>query len=228
MEKLWYLKRINIFGGLSESEMHWIDKISEMREFSKKQPIYLPGETSDKIYLLKSGKVKIKDLSEDGKEFIWDILDSGEIFGETTLFGVQSPNTMAEALEDVQICVLNREDFEELLKRNPEFSLRVTKLIGLRRKELQSRISDLIFRDVHTRLAHLILDLSNKYGREHKRGTLIKVKLTHYDIASLIGSTRETTTVCLNDLKREGLIDILGKRILILDMPALKKRAQIS
>ena len=222
MDKIWYLKRIHIFAGLSESEMIWLDKISEMRKYARNQPIFMPGTPSDKIYLLKRGKVKIKDLSSDGKEFILDILDSGEIFGEFAFLDEKTSNTMAEALEDVYICEVKRKDFEALVKRNPEMSLRVTKLLGLRRKELESRLSDLIFRDVHSRLAQLIIDLGGKYGSNHDRGTIVRLGLTHYDIASLIGSTRETTTICLNDFKRQDLIDIVGKKIIILDHKALK------
>ncbi len=125
-------------------------------------------------------------------------------------------DTIAEALDDTYICVIKREDFEALLKRKPDLSFKLTKLIGLRLKRIGTRIEDLVFKDVNTRLANLLLDLSQKYGVKEKEGIQIGIKITHQEMANLIGSTRETVSMTLGEFKRQGLIDLEGRKILIL------------
>lgn len=222
MDKVWYLKRINIFSGMSDGEMEMVSQVSFMKKYSKKEPIYLQGDRGEQVYLLKSGRVKISKLSAEGKELILTMLGPGEVFGEMVLIDDSPTGTIAEAMEETHICVINRRDFEALLTQKPELALRITKLIGLRRRELETKIEDLIFRDVHSRLAHLLLLLTEEHGVKKDRGILVDIKLTHYEIASLIGSTRETTTFCLNDFKKEGLIDFDRRKILILNETELR------
>jgi CRP-like cAMP-binding protein len=224
LDKVWYLKKINIFSGLSDSDMEMVSQVSFMKKYSKKETIYLPGDRGEQVYLLKSGRVKISKLSEEGKELILTMLGPGDIFGEMILIDDSPPGTIAEAMDETHICVIYRKDFEALLTRKPELSLRITKLIGLRRKELEAKIEDLIFRDVHSRLAHLLLRLAQEHGLKKERGILVDIKLTHYEIASLIGSTRETITVCLNDFKKEGLIEFDRRKILLLNEAELKRK----
>ncbi|HDZ26524.1 MAG TPA: Crp/Fnr family transcriptional regulator [Candidatus Aminicenantes bacterium] len=224
MDKVWYLKRINIFSGLSDKEMEMVSHVSFMKKYSKKETIYLPGDRKEQIYLLKSGRVKISKLSAEGKELILTMLGPGDVFGEMALVDDSPSGTIAETMDETHICVISRKNFEALLTQKPELAFQITKLIGLRRKELETKIEDLIFRDVHSRLAHLLLRLAQEHGLKRDRGILVNIKLTHYEIASLIGSTRETTTVCLNDFKKEGLLDFDRRKILLLNEAELKRK----
>jgi len=228
MDKIWYLKQINIFKELPEDELQEVNKIAIHKYLKKKEIIYLPGDLSDKVYLLKKGRVKVSRLSEDGREMTITILEPGEFFGESALYADQSTrSTLAEALDDALICSLYREEFEQMLKREPALALRVTKAIGLRRREIESRLEDMVFRSVPARLAHLLLKLANQYGKEKDTGLLIDVNLTHLEIANLIGSTRETTTTHLNNLKRSGLIDIRKRNIYVIDKAGLEELADV-
>jgi len=226
--KLWYLKRINIFQEVTEDELVEIDRISIHKTLNKNDMIYLPGDRSDKVYLLKEGRVKISRLSEEGQEMTMVILEPGEIFGESAIYSDQDTrNTLAEALDDAVICTIYRNEFEQLLKRQPDLALRVTKAIGKRRREIESRLEDMAFRSVPSRLAHLFLRLSEKYGRETEHGTLIELPLTHHEIANLIGSTRETTTTQINAIKRNGFIDVRDRQIYVTDYMALEDLASV-
>ena len=228
MDKLWYLKQINIFKEVSKDELHEIDRISIHKKLSKKELIYLPGDRSNKVYLLKEGRVKVSRLSEDGREMTMVILEPGEIFGESALYSDQETrSTMAEALDDAIICTIYKNEFEDLLKRQPGLSLRVTKAVGKRRREIESRLEDMAFRSVPSRLAHLFLKLSEKYGKETGHGIKIDLPLTHLEIANLIGSTRETTTTQINKIKRQGLIDVIKRDIYITDSKGLEELAEV-
>ena len=228
MDKMWYLKQINIFKDLPEKELQNLDRIAIHKYLRKKELIYLPGDKSDKVYLLKEGRVKVSRLSEDGREMTMVILEPGEIFGESALYSEEEQrSTMAEALDDAMICTVYKNEFEAMLQREPALSLRVTKAIGKRRREIESRLEDMVFRSVPSRLAHLLLRLSDKYGQEKEDGLFLNVDLTHLEIANLIGSTRETTTTQLNNLKRDGLISVKSRKIYITDMPGLHELAEL-
>lgn len=225
MEKIWYLKQIDIFKGLGPEEMDFVDRISVMREVPKKSPIFLPGDRGDRVYLLKKGAVKLARLTESGKEVILAVLKTGEIFGETAVVEEGTRSTLAEALEDTYICEIRRSDFEALLQRRPDLALRLTKIMGLRRRVLEERIEDLVYQDVPTRMAKVLLRLAREYGRDVVGGRRINLRLTHADLAGLAGCTRETASACLSDFKRRGLIRYEHKIITILDSHGLEKLA---
>ena len=226
MEKTWYLKRINVFQGMSESEMKQLDNITHMKHYDKKSLIYLPGDASDQVYLLKEGRVKISKLSEDGREIILVILEPGEIFGESAIVNDdETRSTVAEALENAYLCIISRKDFEEFINNKPGLALSITKLMGFRRRQIETMLEDLVFRGVHERLALLLLRLADRHGKDIGNKKLIDISLTHYNYANLIGSTRETTTACLNDFKREGLIEFQKRKVVILNDRGLKNRA---
>ncbi len=213
---------------MSDAEVKHLDEITFMKHYDKKDLIYLPGDVSDQVYLLKEGRVKISKLSEDGREITLVILEPGEIFGESALIGdKETRSTVAEALENAYLCVISRRDFEEFINNKPELALSVTKLIGFRRRQIENMLEDLVFRGVHERLALLLLRLAERHGKEVDGKNLIDISLTHYDYANLIGSTRETTTACLNDFKREGLIEFQKRKVVIINEKGLKNRAAL-
>lgn len=219
--KFWYLKGIKLFSDLPDEEIRRMDAITQMVSVKSKEMIYLPGDPSDRVFLLKKGRVKISRLTESGKELALDILGSGEVFGELEVLEDLPRDTMAEVLEDAAICVIKRSDFDAFIKAQPDLSIKLTKLIGFRLKRIERRIEDLVFRDVPSRLAHLLLDLAKEVGVKGEKGIHIRVKLTHQEIANLIGSTRETVSAVLNDFKRKGWIDQQKREMIILNEKTL-------
>ena len=221
--KLWFLKHIRLFDGISPSEMQEMEKITRMEEVKKRQPLYLPGDPSSNVYLLKKGRVKIANTASSGKEVTFDILDPGEIFGELDVLEDAPRSTSAETLDDALICVIPRKDFDQYLAMHPTVMFKLTKLIGLRLKKIQSRVEDLVFRDVPARLAHLLVELSKTEGVAEKQGIRLKVKLTHQEMANLIGCSRETVSSTLGQFRDEGLIQLDGRTMTILDLKGLSR-----
>ncbi len=224
--KLWYLKKINLFTGMSSEEMGELATKTRMESVSKKTPIFFPGDPSQQVYLLKEGRVKISRLSEEGREVTIALLEPGEIFGELEVLGDAPRDTLAEALDDSKVCVVRKDLFLHMLSQKPELSFRLTKLIGFRMRKIESRVEDLVFKDVPARLAHLLLDLAKKYGKETPEGISLKIKITHQEIANLIGSIRETVSAILGDFKREGWIAFEGRQIKLLKPDKLKQRLE--
>ena len=225
LEKIWYLKHFDIFKDLTDREIDVIDRISYMKRYSRRERIYGQGDPGDLVYLLKEGRVKIYKLSPDGKELTLAVLENGEIFGEMALIDEGPRGTIAETLDDSDICVIRRRDFEMLLKKKPDLAMHVTKLIGLRRREIENQLENLVFRNAPSRLAALLMSLAEKHGVRDSQGIILNVKLSQQELANLIGTARETTSALLNEFKRLGFIDIRHRRIKILEQWQLKKIA---
>ena len=221
--KLWFLKHIRLFDGISPSEMQEMEKITRMEEVKKRQPLYLPGDPSSNVYLLKKGRVKIANTAPNGKEVTFDILEPGEVFGELDVLEDAPRSTSAETLDDAVICVIPRKDFDQYLAMHPTVMCKLTKLIGLRRKKIQSRVEDLVFREVPARLAHLLSELGKTEGVVEKQGIRLKVKLTHQEMANLIGCSRETVSTTMGQFRDDGLIQIDGRTITILKPDGLSR-----
>lgn len=221
--KLWYLKHIRLFDGISPSEMQEMEKITRMEEVKKRQPLYLTGDPSSNVYLLKRGRVKIANTAPSGKEVTFDILEPGEVFGELDVLEDAPRSTSAETLDDALICVIPRKDFDQYLAMHPNVTIKLTKLIGLRLKKIQSRVEDLVFRDVPARLAHLLSELSKTDGVADKQGIRLKVKLTHQEMANLIGCSRETVSTTMGQFRDNGLIQMDGRTITIVNEKGLSK-----
>lgn len=226
--KIWYLQRINLFKEMPPDEMEELARLTRMELAKRKETIFFPGESSHQVYLLKTGRVKISRISEEGREITLALLQPGEIFGELEILEGSLRDTVAEAMEDSQLCVIQKEQFLSLIRKQPELSFRLTKLIGLRLRQIESRVEDLVFRDVPSRLAHLLLQLSEDYGKAMPEGVLLNIKVTHQEMANLIGSIRETVSAALGEFKKEGLIAFDGRKIILLRPDLLRGQIKVS
>lgn len=223
MVKIWYLKQFQFFSGLSDEELSKLENLIRIVRVARKQFLYFPEDPSDSVYLLKEGRVKISKISDDGKEITLAILEPGEIFGELAILDEGPRQTLAEALDDALIYAINRQDFIGFIETKPDLAFRLTKLIGLRRREIESKIEELVFRDVPSRLATLLIQLASNHGMPDQKGMRLNLKLTHQDLGNLIGSTRETTTTWLNEFRKKGFIDFDRRQIIVCDLKELKE-----
>jgi CRP/FNR family cyclic AMP-dependent transcriptional regulator len=221
--KVWYLKKINLFKEMEDEDINLLETLVMHKEYKRKEFIFLPDDPGDKVYCLKEGIVRIAAIAPSGKEMTLTIMEPGEVFGELALLDGDRRQTLAQAVVDSTVCLIRRKDFQAFLEKRPTLSLRVTKMIGERVRELESRLSDIVFKDVPGRLASLFLRLAEKYGRPHARGTLLDIRLTHQELANLIGATRETTSVNLGRMKQQGLIAVDDHRIVIVKEEQLRK-----
>ncbi len=214
--KLWYLGQSKLFKEMTPEEMHHINEVTEMTETEKFKPIYLPHDNSERIYLVKKGKVKINKLLDNGNEITMAILGPGDFFGEMTLVDQEPRLETAYTLEDTLLCIIERNNFEELLDEKPKLCRRVTKLMGLKLKTIENRFINLISKDARQRLESLLKELAEEFGKEHSEGTLIDINLSNKDLGSLIDATRQTVSEHINQLKRENKIRYVDKKILLL------------
>lgn len=221
--KLWYLKHIRLFDGMSPAEMQEMEKMTRMEEVKKRQPLYLPGDPSTNVYFLKQGRVKISNTDASGKEITFELLEAGDVFGELEALDGVPRATAAEAMDDALICAIPRDAFTRYLATHPAVTVELTKIIGLRLRKIQSRVEDLVFRDVPARLAHLLIELGKSDGVADAAGIRIKAKLTHQEMANLIGCSRETVSATLGQFRDQELISMDGRTMMIVNQEGLRK-----
>jgi len=225
--KLWYLKNFNLLDGLNKTTMQRLSHITTMSTLRSHQPIYFPDEPSRSIFFLKKGHVKISRITSEGNEVILDVMGPGEIFGELSLIDdIDQRNEIAYALDDVLICAIRKGDFESLLKSNPDLNIQITKLIGLRLRKFEERVTELIFKDVRKRIASFLVRYGEEAGKMKAGVVNIRMHLSHRDIALLTGSARQTATTTLNEFRSMGLIDFSRKGITIKQFEKLQLLAK--
>ncbi|OGF53774.1 MAG: hypothetical protein A2Z21_03455 [Candidatus Fraserbacteria bacterium RBG_16_55_9] len=195
------------------------------RHYQKGEVVYQPGDVDESLYYIKSGKVKLAYLDESGRKLTLTILGEGEIFGEMVLIGKGKRELMAQVLQEAFIYEIERVHFLELLRQDPELSLEVMELFGRRTRDIERKLEDLVFKDIPTRLSRQILQLIEEHGVETGDGIQIDFKITHKELADLIGSARENTTSALNRLAKEGILDKKRYRITVKDEARLKEKS---
>ncbi|HEY1728960.1 MAG TPA: Crp/Fnr family transcriptional regulator [Candidatus Baltobacteraceae bacterium] len=201
--KVFYLKNNRLFSGVGDR----VDDTAHIFTtvlYPAKTAIFEQGDPTRLVYLVKRGNIRISRITPDGKEITVAILGAGDIFGEETLFAKGQRTTVATTIGEALVCTARADDLFELLSRDPELALNVAKIVHDRLDDASATIEDLAYAKVADRLINLFERLAAEHGVETAEGTRIDVRLTHADIASLIGSTRETVTVELANLSRDG------------------------
>ena len=219
---LWYFESVNLFNVLCP---HKVKKMGDKHEFiryKKNQFVYVPDDAASHIYLIVDGRVKIGHYLDDGREVTSAILTTGEIFGELALAGEDKRRDFAQTMCDVVICPLTTDELKDLMYGNKELSFKILKLIGLRLMKLERKLELLVFKDARTRVIEFLKDAAAWKGKKVGFETMIPTRLTHKDIAALTGTSRQTVTTILNDLKENNLINFDRKKILIRDLEQLR------
>jgi CRP/FNR family transcriptional regulator len=220
-QKLFGLKQAEIFESFNPVDMGRLLGVVEELELPKHHVIFKPGMPSSAIYFIEKGRVRLSRLSPEGKKVILALLGPGDLIGEAT-WETGEHDSYAETVEDARLYQIGKEAFEGLIRQNPEFALRLIQIIGIRLRQAQARIEDLVFRPVPSRVARLLLSLAENHGKVTPNGIRVEFKLTHQEIANMVGSSRVTVTQILNRMRASNWIDIESKRVTIFDAGALE------
>jgi len=213
--KVWYLKQNRLFEDVPEDEVEQNEGLFTMKTFARKAFIFDESDPSRTVYMVKRGAVRIARLTEDGKEVTVAVLGRGDLFGEESIFSDRPRSTFAVALDDTLICMARAEDLFALLETQPKVALNVAKVMSERLVELQSTVEDLAYARLSERLINLFNRLAIEHGRPVEGGVEITIRLTHADLASLVGSTRETVSLELARLMRSGRLRQRGHAVIV-------------
>lgn len=230
MDNINILHKIPLFEGLDDSELAKIANLATERLYPKDSIIFFEGEEGEGFFFLKSGRVKISKLTLEGGEQILKLVDPGSVFAEVILFENASYPATARVLEDARIGMIKKEDFEALIMEQPSLAIRLIQLANRRLREAQIKIKEMGLMDTHSRTASLLLRLAQTYGEETQEGEVISfsLNLNRQDLASMIGTTRETITRVLSKFRKLEIIKVKGDQITILDPEELKSWIELS
>ncbi|MCL6610058.1 MAG: Crp/Fnr family transcriptional regulator [Peptococcaceae bacterium] len=221
-EYLEYLRKIPLFSFLDDRDLAEIDRLIMERTYQKGRIIFVEGEPGEAIFFLKTGRVKISKQSDDGREQILHFIHPGEVFAEVILFDGGPYPATAEAVEDSKIGLIRNSDMERITLANPGIALGMLKIMARRLRMSQKQINELALMDTSRRMASTLLFLAAEQGVPCGRGTAIDMSLTNQDLASMIGTSRETANRILSDMRRQKAILVDKKQIVITDMKRLK------
>ncbi|CDF57160.1 Crp/Fnr family transcriptional regulator [Thermobrachium celere] len=211
------LKRLSFFSSLDSESLNKLSEIIVEREYKKGSSIFIEGEEAEAVYVVRNGKVKIYKTGSDGKEHIIHIMSDGDVFAESCIFEACPYPASAEAVEDTVLYVLENNKLEKVLEEHPKIAVELVKIMARRLRMVAMQIENLSLKDANQKIATLIVNLFKIGGVEVINGAKIKLDVSRTEMANMVGLTRETLTRTLFKFKNEGIIDIDGKELIIVD-----------
>ena len=221
-KSVWYLEEVDLFKIICMHKYKDFCEVHPLNSYNKSDFLFFPNDLAQDLYLIAKGKVKVGYYDDEGKEYIKAILGKGEILGEKAFLGENRHSDFAEIIQDgTKICRLTVEKARDLARSHRPFSLEIYKRIGMRFRQLERRLEILLFKDARQRLEEFIKDLAVNQGKEKDNGILVEHDLTQSDIANLIGTSRKTVSLLMNELEDEMQIRFSRKQIFIPEMGLL-------
>jgi len=227
-EKVWLLSRVDVFESLSREELEEVARRACDTHLKRGDVMRkLQEEGDEELYVLKEGRVQLYVEIPDGGEVTLSVVEGGSIFGELALAGGErSGEVCARALEPSLVCSLKTEGVEQLIESNPQVGLAMVRLLSERLREAEVRLAELAHQQVPARLANLILRLSTSEGIMGREGVRIPTPYTHRQLGTMIAANRESVTRAMAELREEGIVEVVGRRIHIRDREALERAAE--
>jgi CRP/FNR family transcriptional regulator len=217
------LKRCPLFAGLKDDDLKIVRGIATFRQVGKKEILFSEGEEAKGFYVLFSGKVKLYKISPEGKEQILHVVSAPDSFAEAALFSEGTYPAFAEPLNDSQLLFIPKKDFIQLIEKNPRLSVNIIVSLSHYLRRFASLIEELSLKEVSSRIAKYLLDLSMKSSREGKNPKEVELDLSKTQLALKLGTISETLSRTLAKMKAKGVIDVRKNRILILNREALEE-----
>lgn len=226
MAEVWHLHSVDWISELAAEQVGKLRAASVFRDYPAGETIFAPEREPHSVYLLERGLVRIYRLSPEGSEMTFGYVAPGEVFGELAAFGDFRRESFAEAVRSSRVWKVQASTFRQVLASAPKLVVAITRQIGTRFKRIESRVENLVFRDVRSRVAHILLELGEDLGEQVGSATVLRMELTQAELATLVGSTRQTVNANLRELEEEGIVARRGRRLAILRSEALREIAR--
>ena len=216
------LRRCPLFAGLKEDDLKRIRAIASLRQIEKKEVLFSDGEEAKGFYVILSGKVKLFKVSPEGKEQILHIVSAPDAFAEAALFLEGTYPAFAEAMTDSRLLYFPKRDFIQLIEKNPQLSINIIVTLSHFLKRFASLIEELSLKEVSSRIAKYVVDLSIKSSKEGKSLKEVELDLSKTQLALKLGTISETLSRTLAKMKAKRIIDVKKNKIIILNREALE------
>jgi CRP-like cAMP-binding protein len=202
------LKELELFSELNDQELEEVAALAQVRKIDTDTTVFHEGDSSDAIFVVVNGRVKIVTTSSDGKEFILTVLGAGQVFGEMGLLETAPRSASVITITEVELLVIKVADFDHLLNTSPGISRKLMAILSRRLRRANSKMESLAYMDVAGRLARYLLDMALDHGQKLGNGWVVVRRPTHSDIAHSIGTSRETVSRLINEFEEGfGLVN---------------------
>jgi CRP-like cAMP-binding protein len=218
------IKRFNALKFLTQDELITFSEHKTSLFIKKGENLMTEGNAINGLYCIRDGKCKLTKLSTNGKEQIIKFVKGGDILGQRSILSDEPVGLNATALEDMHVCFIPKGDILDTIKENGKFSLNIMKIISHQLNEANTLVSQMAQKPVKERLAETLLSLEEIFGLDNEK--CIDVVLTREEIANTIGTATESAIRLLSNLKKDGIIDLVNKKIKITDRNALKNMSE--
>jgi CRP/FNR family transcriptional regulator/CRP/FNR family cyclic AMP-dependent transcriptional regulator len=220
------LQAAPVFSGLEDAVLEALAASMVKRTFAKGRILFYKDSPGNSLYLVEAGLVRIFVLSSSGQEATLNLHGPGECFGELALLDGAARSAAAIAVETTVAHVLARADFLRLLDSQPLLARHMVALLAQRLRQLTAHTESLAFLDVYGRLASCLLDLAEHHGAPRPKGVEINLKLTQTELASCVVAARESVNRAVGTFRDQGMIEVDGQVITILDPERLRALAR--
>ena len=218
------LRKTPLFASLTEDEMRALAARATSMKFQKDEELFAEGDPCKGLYLVAAGKIRIFKLSPSGREQILAVEGPGSSFAELPVFDGGNYPAAASALEDdTEVLFVSRKDFQHFCREHPDVALKVIAVVGSRLRRLVGIIEELSFTTVRQRLIALIVRLTQASKTRSEQGIHIELTKSHQDLAAELGTVRELVSRNLSRLEAEGFLDVEGRKIVVKDLPGLRR-----
>ena len=210
------VRKLEFGSSLDDKTVSQFAECSVVLDVRRRRFVYRAGDQADALYAIVSGRIKLCRIEpQTDREAVIDILPEGALFGESALYSRAGRQNCAVAYESCTLLKIPSDQFRIGMAAEPMLHEYTFQLIGQRLEHAEQRLADFALNAIPARLDRLLADFSDRYGVRESAGVLIDIPLPHREIASIVGSTRESVTVRLNAMRREGTIEFVNRRILV-------------
>lgn len=217
---------VRLFAGLDDTALDVLLGLSRQTAVKAREMVCRKGEPGEALFIVISGKLKVTNQSEDGRELILAILEDGETFSEMSLLDGQPRSANVMAVQDSNLLVIKRQDFLTFLEQHPKVAIALLVILSKRLREMDSLMGDMRFLDVRSRLAKTLTRLALQHGRTAGNGSIrIDLKLSQEDLGNLICATRESVNKQLKQWESEGVLECSQSSFIIHSIPVLQEIA---
>lgn len=218
------VRELSSLKALTKNELLHMADCKTSQIVKKGETIFEEGEHVNGVYCIKDGVCKMTKLTPNGKDHIVKLIKRGELLGQRSMISDEPANLSAVALQDMEICFIPRSEILSFFNQNNQFSLEVMRTICGDLKEADDLMVNLAQLSVKQRLAHTLLYLENAFGND--QDGCIALLLSREEIANIIGTATESCIRLISEFNKKGLIELVGKKIKIVDNKALKRLSE--
>jgi CRP-like cAMP-binding protein len=219
------LRQTQLFGDLAEDVLEHLAERALKRNYSKGQLVFYQGDPAGSLFVMVEGLVKVFVTSEDGDEMVLVTLQPHDVFGELALLDGGPRSASAEAVEQSVLLELQREPFLDVLHKRPGITEALMLSMGRVLRRLTEQAADLVFLDLHGRVAKLLVTMAQDRGVETDNGVELDLQLTQTDLAGLVGGSRQSVNQILKSFENRGYLDMVGRKMIVKQPALLKRRA---